>query len=214
MSNAQSPVSTVLLFANEDEAWRVVLLNHLSGLTREGQITLWDVSQIAVGTNRVAAIEQHLKRASVILLLVSAACLASHDHEIEQVLHRQKTGDVVVIPILLYPVDWYNTRLAPLQPLPGSFEPITMWQNSEAAFVEVIAGIRKVLPEALHLATRAPSSALPPIWNVPYARNPVFTGREEILRRIETQLQKGQAAALSQAQAISGLGGIGKTQIV
>ena len=52
-----------------------------------------------------------------------------------------------------------------------------------------------------------------PIWNIPYPRNPVFTGRKEILERICTQLQAGQAAALSQAQAISGLGGIGKTQI-
>jgi hypothetical protein len=41
----------------------------------------------------------------------------------------------------------------------------------------------------------------------------MFTGREEILKRIQTQLQAGQAMALSQAQAISGLGSIGKTQI-
>ena len=87
----QSPVNMVLWFAEEDEAWRVALLNHLSSLKNEGRITLWDVSQIIAGTNRVATIEQHLKSASVILLLVSAACLASYDHEIEQALDRQKT---------------------------------------------------------------------------------------------------------------------------
>src|SRR5579885_2301132 len=52
-----------------------------------------------------------------------------------------------------------------------------------------------------------------PLWNVPYRRNPFFTGREDILAFLYTTLITKQAAALTQAQAISGLGGIGKTQI-
>ncbi len=52
-----------------------------------------------------------------------------------------------------------------------------------------------------------------PIWNVPYRRNPFFTGREEILTHLYTVLRSRKMAALTQAQAISGLGGIGKTQI-
>jgi tetratricopeptide (TPR) repeat protein len=51
------------------------------------------------------------------------------------------------------------------------------------------------------------------VWNVPYPPNPLFTGREELLKQLETSLQKGQSTALSQPQAISGLGGIGKTQL-
>lgn len=52
------------------------------------------------------------------------------------------------------------------------------------------------------------------IWNIPFARNPFFTGREDLLERLHTQLQTTQTAvALSQPQAISGLGGIGKTQL-
>jgi tetratricopeptide (TPR) repeat protein/DNA-binding XRE family transcriptional regulator len=57
-------------------------------------------------------------------------------------------------------------------------------------------------------------STLPlPIWNVPYRRNLFFTGREEILAHLHTALKSSKAAALTQTQAISGLGGIGKTQI-
>ncbi len=58
-------------------------------------------------------------------------------------------------------------------------------------------------------------TSIPPqlIWNVPYRRNPFFTGREEILAHLFTVLQNSKAAALTQTQAISGLGGIGKTQI-
>lgn len=68
----------------------------------------------------------------------------------------------------------------------------------------------------------APSRAGPSgIWNVPHMRNPHFTGREELLDRLEQQLAPAEQAdpmtmrhaALTQPQAIKGLGGIGKTQI-
>jgi tetratricopeptide (TPR) repeat protein/transcriptional regulator with XRE-family HTH domain len=51
----------------------------------------------------------------------------------------------------------------------------------------------------------------PPIWNVPYEQNPVFTGRESILQQLRDALITSSAAALT--QTISGLGGVGKTQI-
>jgi Tfp pilus assembly protein PilF len=48
-------------------------------------------------------------------------------------------------------------------------------------------------------------------WNLP-PRNPFFTGRDEYLKALEHALTHGGAAALTQPRAISGLGGIGKTQ--
>jgi len=50
-----------------------------------------------------------------------------------------------------------------------------------------------------------------PLWNVPFPRKQFFTGREALLKRVHTQLRTAQAAALG--QTISGLGGIGKTQL-
>ncbi|HJT57569.1 MAG TPA: FxSxx-COOH system tetratricopeptide repeat protein, partial [Ktedonobacteraceae bacterium] len=52
-----------------------------------------------------------------------------------------------------------------------------------------------------------------PIWNIPYRRNPFFTGCEETLTHLRQALQTEHVAALSQPQGISGLGGIGKTHI-
>ena len=46
-------------------------------------------------------------------------------------------------------------------------------------------------------------------WNVPYARNPFFTGREEMLASLRTHLESSGRAGLT--QALSGLGGVGKT---
>jgi tetratricopeptide (TPR) repeat protein len=50
------------------------------------------------------------------------------------------------------------------------------------------------------------------IENVPYARNPYFTGRDTILHNLHEALRRDSATALTQGYAISGLGGIGKTQ--
>src|ERR1700682_6425386 len=49
-----------------------------------------------------------------------------------------------------------------------------------------------------------------PWWNVPYPRNPNFTGRKSILAQLEAALAFGTPAALT--QVIAGLGGVGKTQ--
>ena len=50
------------------------------------------------------------------------------------------------------------------------------------------------------------------LWNVPFGRNPFFTGRGRLLERLHMQLSRSQRAALTQSYALSGLGGIGKTQ--
>jgi tetratricopeptide (TPR) repeat protein len=54
-------------------------------------------------------------------------------------------------------------------------------------------------------AAKVPAVSTP--WNVPHARNEAFTGREQILSDLRSDLvKKGM-------QALSGLGGVGKTQI-
>lgn len=65
-----------------------------------------------------------------------------------------------------------------------------------------------------------PTSNTLAIWMVPYLRNPHFTGRQDLLDHLQRQFARSEAeqptalqhAALTQAQAIKGLGGIGKTQ--
>ena len=53
--------------------------------------------------------------------------------------------------------------------------------------------------------------ALPPVWNVPFNRNPNFTCRRALLTDLHKALNSGHCAALT--QAITGLGGVGKTQL-
>jgi hypothetical protein len=89
---------------------------------------------------------------------------------------------------------------------------------------------RQKIKQVLHVHGSAPAPAVPlapaassaPIWTVPLLRNPHFTGRDDLLAQLEKRLappshENGQSsprrAALTQPQAITGLGGIGKTQL-
>jgi tetratricopeptide (TPR) repeat protein/transcriptional regulator with XRE-family HTH domain len=73
-------------------------------------------------------------------------------------------------------------------------------------------------------AKKTPSSSpenTSALWTIPYRRNPYFTGRDELLQLLDQHLSEAmqeepmitRRAALTQPQAIKGLGGIGKTQI-
>ena len=79
-----------------------------------------------------------------------------------------------------------------------------------------------VLELAKHLSLEEPETrqlleasltGLSPAWNVPYARNPFFTGREDILETLHERLTGDRVVALTQSYALHGLGGIGKTQL-
>ena len=49
----------------------------------------------------------------------------------------------------------------------------------------------------------------PRVWNIP-ARNPGFTGRDELLREVRDRLRAGEKTVV---QALQGMGGVGKTQM-
>ena len=68
------------------------------------------------------------------------------------------------------------------------------------------------VPQQEPITRTLPHSASHP-WNIPYHRNLFFTGREEILARLHHTFHVNTARASVQVQALSGLGGVGKTQI-
>src|SRR5207248_6604664 len=64
----------------------------------------------------------------------------------------------------------------------------------------------------VELGLLPPSSQASRIVNLPIAHNPFFTGREPLLALLHKRLSTTRTAALTQAHALYGLGGIGKTQ--
>jgi tetratricopeptide (TPR) repeat protein len=80
----------------------------------------------------------------------------------------------------------------------------------ELGKVRALQPVQKLQP--LEPKERKQDFSNAPLANLPFERNRFFTGREEILRALHDALVKTSAIALTQTQAISGLGGIGKTQ--
>jgi NB-ARC domain len=70
-----------------------------------------------------------------------------------------------------------------------------------------VAAARGLVPAAEVLG--AVRGARPQVWNVP-ARNPGFTGRDNLLAEVREQLLAGDRAVV---QALHGMGGVGKTQL-
>src|SRR2546430_6942525 len=184
MPDSSTSVEVFYSYAHKDETFRKTLDEHLSLLQRQGLITAWHDRRILPGTDWSQAIDEHLERASVILLLISADFLASdycYGLEMQRALQRHQANEARVILILLRPVEWNKAPFALLQALPTGAKPITTWRNRDAAFTDVAAGIRRVIEDLSSLQASAPRATLPLVWNVPYPHNAFFIGRDEIL---------------------------------
>jgi len=75
------------------------------------------------------------------------------------------------------------------------------------------SGLRRVAAPILISAVAAPADkeTLPALWSVPFHRNPSFAGREQLISGIRASLTAEDAAPAT--VAITGLGGVGKTQL-
>jgi tetratricopeptide (TPR) repeat protein len=123
------------------------------------------------------------------------------------------TSEAGIIRQILYDAGGANEKFVPvlLTDADGAHIPLALrrYQHFRLYTEQGYENLR------LHLTgqSRVRKPALPPkqpkpdylYWNLP-PRNPFFTGRDEYLKRLEHGLGHGRA------QAISGLGGIGKTQ--
>jgi tetratricopeptide (TPR) repeat protein len=124
----------------------------------------------------------------------------------------------ILVPILVLTLCSYLAHRHQQQTLQAS------QQAKDEALVDIGKGVRHALEELKDRPVASPINPPPPasitpakeetpptdVWNVPYRRNPFFTGRENLLKELHNRLTSTRAAALT--QAISGLGGIGKTQ--
>ena len=218
-------IEVFISYSHKDQTFRAELEIHLSNLKRQNIITSWYDGNIAPGAELKPQIRDHLKSAQIILLLISADFIHSdfcYSIEMKQAIDRHNAGEARVIPILLRPTDWQGTPFDKLKMLPTDAKAVTRWRRRDDAFTDIVQGIRasindltntgKTANPAILSDTTSSGTTQVPIWNVPYQRNLLFTGREDVLKKLYDALRAGKTAALAQPQAISGLGGIGKTQ--
>jgi transcriptional regulator with XRE-family HTH domain/tetratricopeptide (TPR) repeat protein len=173
----------------------MLTLRTTMGLTQAGLADVLGVSRRAVaeweGGSSYPKVD-HLKR-FITLAIEQQAFATGHDGEDIRALWKAALQKVLLDePWLATLLSQYPPSSAPLPVTPP--------------------------PGAEHIST-VPSEELT-LWMIPYARNPHFTGRDDLLSYLEQQFSpqgRDQSTTLSQAsltqsQAIKGLGGIGKTQ--
>jgi hypothetical protein len=202
------------------------LATHLALLERQHVISAWHDRKIGAGSEWKDAIDSNLEAADIILLLISADFLASdycYAVEMQRAMQKHQEKSAVVIPVLLRPCDLKGAEFMKLQGLPRDLKPVTTWQNQDQAFTDIVLGIRAVAEDIRNKGIHAVADNLglsisrAPLFNVPVPRNPFFTGRGDILVQLHERLSAQHAIAITpskKATALSGLGGVGKTQTV
>src|SRR2546421_3705131 len=155
------PLEVFYSYADPDEPLQKELDKHLRLLQRNGLITTWHKRRILAGTDWVQNLDERLRTASVILLLISVDFVASNycdGPEITLAMQRHRAGQARVIPILLRPVDnWQGMSFGKLAALPSNDQPVSQWSDRDAAFVDVARGIRDALEEVQRLRPISPS---------------------------------------------------------
>src|SRR5579859_4854737 len=144
------PIHIFYSYAQEDESQVNKLEKHLSVSKWQEHIITWHKRNISPGRESSSITNINLNTADIILLIVSADFLASAYHygkEMQHALQRHEEGTACVVPILLRSVDWENAPFSKLQALPSNGISVSEWPLQEAAFVDIVQGIRKVIDE-------------------------------------------------------------------
>lgn len=165
------PLDVFISYSHKDEDLRDALMEHLAALQRERLIRVWHDRKIPAGAAWAGEIDDRLRAAHIVLLLVSPSFIDSdycYVHELKAALDRREKEGIQVIPVVLRPVEWKGTAFAHLQALPRGGKPVVEWTNRDAALLDVVATLRRLITgEPLEesspadLATAAPAQASP-----------------------------------------------------
>ena len=160
---AQHPTSIRLFisYSHSDEKLKLELEKHLSLLKRQGLLETWHDGKIMPGDDWDKSISLHLERAHIILLLVSAAFLASSycdEREIQRAIERNSRGEARVIPVILGHCLWKRSQFSNLQSLPTHGKPVISWIDQDEAFLEIAEGVAQVAIEILGAKTGSTSA--------------------------------------------------------
>ena len=211
------PIRIFFLYAtsvSQDRKLFNELQTYLDGLKLEAFIN-WRDS--ASGTENTLA--QFIKgntngAISIIIPLISRDFLHHCKEEVQYLHELDNKEQVRIIPVLLRPVLNRLPFLEKYQALPSNGKPISDWSKKESALFDVAQGIWKAVEEfakssSAHSYPGASSSP----EDIPYRSNPFFTDRDSILSTLYNHFTTSQRIQETPILALSGLPGVGKTQI-
>jgi len=143
----QRSAAVFVSYSHKDERFKDELETHLKLLQRIGLIAEWHDRKIEAGDDWKARIDEHLERADIVLLLVSADFIASdycYEKEMMRALERHAAGEARVIPVVVRDVNWKLAPFAGLQALPKGGTAVNETPSRDAAWRGVSEGIERI----------------------------------------------------------------------
>jgi TIR domain len=141
------PLRLFCSYARKDDRLRNQFEIHLKLLQRKGIIASWHDRLIRAGERWGEGIAENLEQADLIVLLVSPDFIASDycwDIEMARALERHESGEAWVVPVIVRDVDWSIAPFSRLQALPRDGRAVKCWRDRDAAWRNVVEGIRAV----------------------------------------------------------------------
>jgi hypothetical protein len=135
-------------YSHADEKALERLLKHLAMLKRDGKLEAWSDHKIMPGTPFDQEIISRLNESNIFLAMLSQDYLSSnycYEKEFEQAMQLTEEGRIRIVPIILEPCDWLASPFRQFAALPKEGQAISLWTNQNVAFLDVVAGLRRVL---------------------------------------------------------------------
>jgi hypothetical protein len=107
-------------YSRLDADWRRRLDQHLKPLIREGLVDYWCDDKVKAGSDWMAELQEGLRSAKVVILLVSSNFFASDFiavYESPEILKAAKTRGTIVLPIIINPSRFERSDFAVFQTL-------------------------------------------------------------------------------------------------
>jgi len=146
-----STIKICCCYSRADEKDLRELKDHLRPLESQGLITVWSDENIKVGEDWEKAIEEHLKTAHIILLLISPKFISSDycsHKEMIRAMERYEKKQAYIIPINLRKISRPILETLPfgkLQAITAKVIPSTRGKTRDAAFAEVAGHIYEIV---------------------------------------------------------------------
>lgn len=141
------------VYAQKDEALKQEFEDYLINLQQNGFIAEWIERQAQRGTDWSQVNDPRLLEASLYVLLLSPALLATgycSGTEFHTAWASMQAREMLLIPVILHQVDLTGHPLQSLRGLPKNGSPVSSWRERHEAWWEVYSAIQGILRRDSH----------------------------------------------------------------
>ncbi len=123
---------------------------HLQGMAQAGFFATLDIHRIPSVNPSVSAIDDKLEAADLVVVLVSAAMLASpwiRSAEILRAIEMHETGQIALMPLVGRACDWDPAPFGGLRSLPEEGGAVKSWSDRDEAWASAARSLRTLIRE-------------------------------------------------------------------